>query len=90
MRLATDHITEAYWAARAAKRTEAASHLMQALWPPKSLCGAYALDPAMRDAVAQAYNCLLARHRFQAVAVLQRIVYPEGIPAREVKARKAR
>jgi hypothetical protein len=90
--IARDHVRRAFWAAWAGRASEAASHLAQAVWPPKSAEAyeTYALSPAMKDAATTAYEDLVAKREEQALRTLKRALYPNGIPAHELVVRKPR
>ena len=90
--IARDHVRRAFWAARDGKANEAAAHLAQALWPPKSpaVYETYSLTVSMREAATEAYEDLIAKRAQTAINILERVVYPKGIPPHEMAARKLR
>ena len=90
--IARDHVRRAFWAAREGRINEAAAHLAQALWPPKSaeVYETYALTTALRGAATEAYEDLIARRAPAAIVILEGAVYPEGIPPHEIAVRKLR
>jgi hypothetical protein len=90
--IARDHVRRAFWAVRDGKINEAAAHLAQALWPPKSptIYETYSLTASMRGAATEAYEDLIAKRELAAVAILERAVYPNGIPPHEMAARRPR
>lgn len=90
--IARDHVRRAFWAARDGRINEAAAHLTQALWPPKSpaIYETYNLSPSMRGAATEAYEDLIAKREQTAIITLERAVYPKGIPPHEMAARKFR
>jgi hypothetical protein len=90
--IARDHVRRAFWAVREGRASEAAAHLAQALWPPKSpsVYETYSLSPSMRGAATEAYEDLVAKREPAAAIILQRAVYPDGIPPHEIVAHKPR
>ena len=90
--IARDHVRRAFWAAREGRTNEAVSHLTQALWPPKSpaIYETYGLPASMRGAATEAYEDLVAKRERTAIIVLERAVYPDGIPQYELVAARFR
>jgi len=84
-RLAEDHIRSAFLAMTAGKSREAACHLAQALWPPKSArrYETYALSLFTRRAATEAYDDLIGKQEESALRILRRLVNPDKSPARE-------
>jgi hypothetical protein len=93
---AANHIVEAFWAARASRKIEAAKHLIQALWPASeqaegtSRYGNSPLDADLKVVALSAYSDLLAKRRRVAVQKLQKALYPDGLPSRELVNRRYR
>jgi hypothetical protein len=90
--IARDHVRRAFWAAKEGQTNVAAAHLAQALWPPKSagVYETYSLTASMRGAATEAYEDLIAKRERTAITVLERAVYPDGIPSYELVAAKFR
>ena len=90
--IARDHVRRAFWAAWEGKASEAAAHLAQAVWPPKSadIYEAYALPERMRAAAIRAYEDLIAKREQEALRGLKEAVYPDGIPAHEMATKGGR
>ena len=84
--IAKDHVIRAFWAASAGKTNEAAAHLAQALWPPKSpsIFETWQLSSDMKKAAQEAYADLISRRSRQAIEALGRAIYPHGIPPHEL------